>query len=91
MTRLSSRRDCAAQAAIVMIQRQRGLTGERVPEEDEHGKLRPLGNAETYRQHASLLRVEAGKAQSPELRAEFERLALLYERLAATAAGKKNA
>lgn len=56
-------------------------TGEGVSEEDD-GMLWPAGDAQLNKQRALLLWSLAHEASSPTTRAEFERLALLYERLA---------
>jgi DNA-directed RNA polymerase specialized sigma24 family protein len=52
-----------------------------VSEEDD-GMLWPAGDAQLHRQRALLLWSLAHEASAPTARAEFERLALLYERLA---------
>jgi hypothetical protein len=46
---------------------------------DQSGYVLPAGNLE----RAAQLRVLAGEAQSPEGRKQFERLAMLYEQMAA--------
>jgi quercetin dioxygenase-like cupin family protein len=60
------------------------LTGEVVPEQ-KYGLRWPAGDAESHRKRALLLLAQARETHSPESRAEFERLAQLYERLAARA------
>ncbi|MBV8146241.1 MAG: cupin domain-containing protein [Gammaproteobacteria bacterium] len=50
--------------------------------EEDDGMLWPAGEAQIDRQRALLLWSLAREASSPTTRAEFERLALLYERLA---------
>jgi hypothetical protein len=70
--------------AIVMVESTRRFskpTGEAVSEED-HGMLWPAGDAELHKQRALLLWSLAHEASSRTTRAEFERLALLYEALA---------
>ncbi len=52
-----------------------------VPER-KYGLRWPVGDAELHRKRALLLLAQACEAQSAESRAEFERLAKLYERLA---------
>ena len=54
-------------------------TGEGVSEEDD-GMIWPAGDAQINGQRALLLWALARETDSPTTRAEFERLALLYER-----------
>jgi anti-sigma factor ChrR (cupin superfamily) len=50
--------------------------------QDDHDPPWPGGEALTYKQRALLLWARAREVHSPETRAEFERLARMYERLA---------
>jgi DNA-directed RNA polymerase specialized sigma24 family protein len=54
----------------------------------DHGRW-PAGDAELHLQQAAILWAQAREASSFETRAEFERLALLYERLAVRAARRE--
>jgi ChrR Cupin-like domain len=57
--------------------------------EQKYGLRWPVGDAQAHKQRALLLWAQASEAHSIETRAELERLALLYERLAERATRRK--
>jgi hypothetical protein len=61
-----------------------------VASDHNDGPHRPAGDAQTLIQHAALVWAQARDATSSEARVEFERLALLYERLAVRAARRNS-